>query len=410
MNPKLLDPEVLKSQDSLTEEQREAVRERAYKEARESEKERDEEEDDEDPFRSPLDKKEKVEDEEEEEESEADKKVREEEESKAAKESEEAEAKKAVEEKAQKLEAVRKKEEKDLTDEEKGLIEEDKKVQAQAREEDMAQYVESYSEKFGLSSEQAKKHVEKIYTVLDKYKKDPKEMAQALYHLNSKLSQAAEELSAIKNAPKEKEIVLNGKKLSEEESKTVLVEKYREFYKEKIPGIGEMSDETVFGLAWKEYNERKHILISERQKEMKGKAEEKRQQILENIPEEDKKFLKEIRGAVYRADDFEILDEGFDVQDYVNWARGRNYHKDMKAAVEKAVAEALKDKKIVGAQGGGGGVGGGAPAKKGSSVSLTSEEKERALDMYRSLDLSDDEKFKNYQKFKDSISKKKDKE
>lgn len=420
----VLDPEVLKEQESLSDEQRDEIRDRSYADAKKREKEaRDEEEDEEDPFEAPLDRKDKrprADEEEDEGEVEDDetpeeKQAREAEEAKAKEEAEKAEAEKAAAEKAQKVEAARKKEEKDLTDEDRELIRADDEVLAKAREKEIDEYVSVYSEKFGLTEAQARKDAEKVYGVMDKYKGQPREMAQALYHLNTKLAQTATELSAIKNAPKGKELIVKDKagqqkKLTEQETRDFLIPKYREHYKDQIPGLDEMSDDAVFALAWQKTEEQQRAVRAAYERNLKAMAEEKRREILQNISEQDKVFLKDIRGAIERAGDQEVLAEDFDVSDYVYWARGKNYHKDLKAAVEKAKEEALKEKKILGAENGGGGKGGGTPPKKGGAARLTEAEKKEALDMFERQDVSDDQKFKLFMEVKahrEAVNKKK---
>jgi len=399
--PPILDMEALKDQvEPLSEEQNEAIRESALKSAKAREK-ADVDDDDEDPFKSPLKKAE----DEHVEESEEQKATREAAEAKEKEDQEREETEKAEKEKTKQLEAARAKEEKDLTDDEKTLLKTDDEVKAKAREDERAQDVEAYAEKFGLSEAQATKEVEKIHGVLDKYSRNPKDMAQALYHSNAKLTQAASELAAIKNAPKEGELRIKGKTLSKEETREYLVSKYREYDPELTEGL---EDDKVFKLAWEKLVEKQKIAMGEAQKDLKDKAESKRREILEAIPEVDKKFLKDIRGSLYRVSDNDILQDDFEVEDYVRWARGGTYHKDIKAAVDKAVAEALKNKKIVGIQPGSGGAGAGTPPKKGGSTSLTDEDKETALDMYGSLKVEDSKKFALYEDFKKSQSKKKE--
>jgi hypothetical protein len=171
----------------------------------------------------------------------------------------------------------------------------------------------------------------------------------------------------------------------------------------------DLEDEKVYVLAEKEMREKIRIAEEKQAVALKDTAESKRQKLLNELPEADKKFAKDIRGGLYRLSDSEILDDDFDVSDLLCWARGKRYERDIKEAVEKAVVEAQKDKKILGNQGGGTGGGSSSQASKGGEApaKLSEEDKERALDMYDSLQISQEEKFSMYQKFLKKTAQKK---
>jgi hypothetical protein len=409
----LLNPEVLKDQNELTDEQHEEIRENAMREVNKERKARESDEDDEDPFKDPPSKKDtgskkdegdtedEPNEEEDSEKKEEDKgdgesKKKEKDEEKLAQETEKAE-------KAKKVEAARKKEEDQRTDNERELIKEADASEAEAKKQEFEADVEEYAEALGVSEAQARKDMEKIRGVSEKYKGNPKEMAKALYHAAVKLSQAHQRLSAIDNQLKPGQLVIGGKKLSEEESREYLIKVYREHYAELSEG---MDDDKVHKLAMKELTAKMQEIRERQYVEMKSGAEKKRHDLLEALPEVDKRFVKDVKASLSRVNDSEVLSEDFDLEDLLRHARGRNYHKDVKDAYERGKSDAIKEKKILGKKPedtSGGGSGG---AKKISSFGLTDSEKDQALDMYN-MPISDEEKFKLFSDYKKSISKKK---
>lgn len=408
MEKNLLDPEVLRGQSGgLTEDQKEAIKESAYAEIEKVHKGKVEEEDEEDLEDEEQDEDSDSEEEEDEddESDDSDEESDDEDDSEDDSESDDEEEKKPTIE--DKLKAAREKEEKDLTDEEKALIKQDDEVQAKAREEEKEAYIDEYAEKFGLTRSRAEKDVEKIYGVYDRYKGNPKEMSQALYHLNSKLSQVNNQMKQMQTTTNEKRVTVKGKLLSEDETKEFLVNTYKNHYKDQIKGLDEMSDEVIADLAWKEVTELDKKRAEENSQNIVKAAEEKRKKIVEDIPDRDKRFIKDIRGAINRAEDVDVLQEDFDVQDYIYWARGKNYHKDIEEAVKKATEEATKDKKIIGLRNDGTHKGSGKASKKGGSIDLKENEKIDALEMFKGLDIPDKTKFKRYKEYlKDTNQKK----
>lgn len=314
------------------------------------------------------------------------------------KEAKEAQAKTEEEEAAAKQKLVddaKAKAEDKRTEEEKKLVQEAEEAEKAQKTEKFEQEVQEYATKNGITEEAARKDVEKIQVVREKYKNDPTEMSRALYHLNKKLSQVTNELSSIKTAPKPGQVKINGKLLSVEETRELLIKNYREQFPEVCE---DLPDEKVHVLAEKELTERIRVATEKQQSLNRENAKNRRNELLSELPEQDKAFAKDVAGVLERVADSEVLDEDFDISDYVNWARGKNYHRDIKAAVEKAVKEAREEKKILGKKPEGASGGGQTPpAKKDSaSNSLTAAEKERALEMFSSLSVSDEEKYKYY--------------
>lgn len=318
---------------------------------------------------------------------------------KAAKEAEdqakaEAEAQATADaEKQKKLEEAKKKAETELSDEDKILLKEDTEAKAAARTAEIDKKASDYATKFGLGDEQAKKEVGKIFDMAEKYGKDPIEMAQALYHANAKLSQVSAQLKQVSEKPLPDELVIGGKKLTKQESDEMLVGMYRKHY----PEISEdLDDEKVVVLARKELLEKTKQINEQRAVELKTSADNKRKQLIDSLPENEKKFAGDLKTALARVSDSDMVSDDFSAEDYLRWSRGRYYHQDIKEAEARGEKRALANKKIVqvraGETGGSGG-GGSAPKGKSGAITLSDDQKERALQMYDGQPLTDDEKY-----------------
>jgi len=374
MDKTTLDPEALKTQDKLTPEQEEQIQLNAQKEF---EGKADEEDDA--PKTAPK-KDTGDEDGDEDEESEDDK----DEGSEGAKKDEaDPEAGKNDGEEGKK----------EPTAAEKKAAEE---AEAQAKA-DFEKNVLIYMDENSVSEKQAREELEHIGKIQDKYQKDPVKMGKTLLHLQRAYTESQERLKQFTEAPKEGELVINGKKLSVEESREKMVEMYRTAY----PKLTEdLDDEKVHELAVTEYKKEYARFLEKQKTEISTKAASVREELIKSLKDEDKPFLKDIKAILDKTDDAEIFAKDFDFSDYVYWARGRNFHKVLKEREEAAYKRGLEQKKILGAKPDGSGEEPKGSAKPGKSVSLTENEKERALAMYQSLAIPDSDKFKMYLDYK----------
>jgi len=381
MDKAILDPEVLKTQDKLTPEQEEQIALDVQKEIQdkadaEAGKKPDEPaHDDDDTGDDEGDKGDESTDDKEDKDPDA-KKTEEEE---AAAE-EERKAKEAEDNKG-----------KEPTEEEKAATAE---AEAKAKE-DFEKEVTIYQDENSLSEEQAREELGHIGKIQEKYAKDPVKMGKALLNLNRAFSESQARLKSFTEAPKEGELVINGKKLSVEESREKMVEMYRVAY----PKLAEdLDDDKVHELAVTEYKKEYARHLEKSELEIKTKAGEKRDELLKTLKDEDKPFLKDIKAILDRTEDGEIFAKDFDFTDYVYWARGRAFHKTVKEREDAAYQRGLEKRKVLGAKPDGGDEPKGS-TKPGKTVTLTSDEQTRALAMYESLQIPDAEKFKMFMEF-----------
>jgi hypothetical protein len=380
----VLDPEKLKDQGNLTEDQAEAVAQEAMKEY-ETENPPNQDED-------PEHTKNKEEQagqqtEEEKAQAEADRKAAE-------------EANKTDEQKAQEKEAA-----------DKLKTEEDTK-----KKEAFEQEVQAYAKESNLSVEEARTELESVGKIVDKYKGDAKQLAKANLHMQRTYSKTAEELKALKEAKPsvpEKEITIDTviKAIDEGKitlnGKTAMREEVISAYREQYPDVTEtIDDEAVLKLASKEMIDgiKKHreSFAKETESKAKEQAKEKKQKLIADLSAADKQFLPEIEPILNRISDSAILNEHFSVTDMVLWAKGKKFDQAIKEAEERGFKRGKEDPTIVGSK-----------PQEGSQITkkaggkktrtLTADEKERALDMYESAaDLSDEQKFEMFVDYLDS--------
>lgn len=376
MEKTTLDPEALKTQDKLTPEQEEQIQLSVQKEY---EPKADEEDD------APADAPKK------------DTEGKEGEEGDKSEEGKEGEGKDDGKDEADpeagKKEGEEGKEKKEPTADEKKAAEEAEKV----AKEDFEKNVLIYMDENSISEKQAREELEHIGKIQEKYAKDPVKMGKALLNLNRAFSESQSRLKQFTDAPKEGELVINGKKLSVEESREKMVEMYRTAY----PKVTEdLDDDKVHELAVAEYKKEYARFMERQETEIKTKAATTREELLKSLKDEDKPFLKDIKAILDKTDDAEIFAKDFDFTDYVYWARGRNFHKVLKEREDAAYKRGLEQKKILGAKPDGTGAEPKGSAKPGKTITLTEGEKERALSMYQSLNISDQEKFKMFMDYK----------
>lgn len=370
-----LDVEVLKTQDKLTEAQEEQIRENVFKEFQ-KEKEPEDKAGKGTPDEDTSDA-EDEEDSESDSEGKEDDKAESEDEAGEEEESEDEEADKESEGKA-----------KEPTDEEKKKSEEESAKEFEKQ-------VNLYAEENSIGEAQARAELEHIGKIQEKYSKEPAKLAKAVLYLQRAFTKTQETLKQIQETPQEGELVFKGKKLSKEESKEKLVEMYREAY----PQITEdLDDDKVYHLAFNEYKREYALFLDRQKKTTTEKASAKRQEVLNGLKEEDKPFLNDIKLILEKTEDSELLSEGFDPTDYLFWARGRNFHKILKEREDAAYKRGLEQKKILGVKPAGEEPKGATPKSKSSG--LTEQDKERALAMYESLQITDKEKFDMYRDYK----------
>jgi len=292
----------------------------------------------------------------------------------------------------------------DLKEEEKTRKLELIKAQEDEKTKVFEREVETYAKESSISLEEAREDLKSRDAIREKYKDDPKQLAKANLHMQRLYTRTQEELKAFKEAkPAQAEITIEGVTKAIEEGKFTIQGKPAtkdmviSAYREKNPDITEtIDDEAVLKIAAKEIRQ----AILDNQKEEQGKlaiaAKEKKDKVLTSLSEADKQFLPDIKPVIDNLTDAQIMNEKFDISAYLFWAKGKKTDQLIKEAEERGYKRGKEEAKIIAQKVP---VGAGNTPKGPAKVALTEKQKNRALDMYDGLQATEEEKFDWYREY-----------
>lgn len=242
--------------------------------------------------------------------------------------------------------------------------------------------IQTFAEKQKITFAEAKVELEAAQAVLSKYNNDPLEMARAYRSIQS----AHDKLKAVADAPAATTPVLlsQGQLKAEinayaEQNKDSIIEKYRTTHPKRTEM---MEDEAV--LEWakddaeKNYQAKAEGVVTK----IKTDAAAKRENLVNKIPQADARFAHDIKTALSRVSDRDVLNPQYSVENLLWQAKGQRYEDDMKAQYNRGLKAGKEDPKVLGmkAQGPAGGT-----AKKpaGETKSgLSDKQKNQAYDMF----------------------------
>lgn len=336
----------------------------------------------------------------------AEKKEKPEDEEPAEKPEAETEEQKADKQKKLLEEALKKPEDK-RSAEEIAAIDAHKKAEKEAQD----KRVKDLAAEQKISEEDARKEIESYSRIAEKYKRDPEQMAKALLRSQREFQKLRDQNQEAQNRQIEQsleikegdELSISGKKLSWEEAKPQIVETMRK----REPELTEdMDDDQVVRVALREINKQRKLAYEDQKVKITEDARAKREEIISGL-DVDEKFIPEIKSFLDEAPDRVVLDNRFDIQEAVMWAKGKHYDSDLKAHGEREYKRGLEDRKILGEKGGAGPVGGGksksndGESKKGWN-SLSESAKTRAREMYESAGFTEQEMYEAYMDYVES--------
>lgn len=303
----------------------------------------------------------------------------------------------------------------DLGEEELKLKQEliKKKDEQGKKKGDLDTKIEAYATEKGISVEEAREEFDSATRIAEKYKNDPVETARAALHLQRENARLQSELKNRKEAEQmpqitteliDKQIKANKFIVTMKDNtrraftKDDIVEEYR---KENPDETEEMEDETVYKVALKAIKNNMEKDIEDRKKGQITEAKEKRLELLNGLPEGDKKFLKDIKDVLDKQPDSHVLKEGFSLNDIVYWAKGKVYDRDLKEFGEAEFKRGQEQAKVLGIKSPSTGAKGSSDTKNKTTLQakvakMSDSDKERALNMYRGLKVSDEKKFEMF--------------
>lgn len=252
-------------------------------------------------------------------------------------------------------------------------------------EEPTAEQIQAWAEKHKLTLDEAKDDLTKTNAVLKNYQ-DPAEIARALRSTQSALDKLKNEQDkATKKASPVFERIAEDVFLKQdreviEENRDRIVENYRA----KFPNKSDMmTDEAILDEVGAERLKVYNDWAGKQEVKLRETATAKRDQVLAEIPEEDKRFIPLIKETLLETNDNYLLSDDFEIKHLIYHARGKTYHEDVKAAFERGVKKGKEDPKIIGTKPTGSG-----PSKRpttgagASGWAGTPEQKQRAEEMY----------------------------
>lgn len=304
------------------------------------------------------------------------------------------------------LEEALKKPEDERSAEEIAAIDANKKAEKEAQD----KRIKDLAAEQKISEEDARKEIESYARIAEKYKRDPEQMAKALLRSQREFQKLRDQNQEAQKRQIEQsleikegdELTIGGKKLSWEEAKPQIVETMRK----RDPELTEdMDDDQVVRVALREINKQRKLAFEDQKSKIAEEARTKREEILSGL-DVDEKFIPEIKGVLDEAPDTVVLDDRFDIQEAVLWAKGKHYDADLKAHGEREYKRGLEDRKILGEKGGSP-VSGGKPksndgGKKSGWDSLSDKDKTRAREMYESAGFTEQEMYEAYTEYVES--------
>lgn len=284
-----------------------------------------------------------------------------------------------------------------LAGEQGKTVDEITRAEVEKKEQDR---LESVAKEEGVSVDTLKENEAKDNEIVNRHKGSASKIAKALRGLQSSYDKSQNELTQLKSQQEAQKSKLSDKEIEErcEENRDRIIEQYIKMY----PAESEDLSEDVIFDRGKNLVKASQKNIAEKQKgEIKQKADDKRQQFLRDLKEDDREFKTDIEHALKETLDNQIIHNDFDIKELIVWARGKKYTTEhVKSLVDASFKRGQEQSKILGEKTK---VGGAKPSGQQTySHNLTDVEKDRALVVYSAYEnWSDSKKFAEYEKIKD---------
>ena len=276
--------------------------------------------------------------------------------------------------------------------------------------------VSEYAKTKDIEPEEARRTLEGAKTVIEKYEGDSEKIAIAHLGLQQLVSKKDEDIKAAREeasqprmpqsameweyAIKERGLVTTG---GVQENWEKVVENYRAKNPRDTEGL---EDDQVLRTVAKEIHLRASSHYKERSLKDKTDANEKREKLITNLPESEKKFSSDLKALLKTIPDRAVLDKNYTLEHSISWARGRYFTPDKLAELEKESEQkgferGQASKKIIS-----GVIGKSSPASKKTTPILSKAEEIEADDMFPNVD-DPKERAKMYIEIRDDRKKNK---
>ena len=295
----------------------------------------------------------------------------------------------------------------------KEKTEDEKKAESEKAAQELETRAIEFAKEENVTIQEAKTELEHIQKQKDRFAGDPDKMAKTILHGQREYSKLQEDNKLLNERAETAERALSQRVIKVKtadgtekeydlrtedgraEWKVGIVESFRTDHQKETENL---DDDEVFDLAQKKFNQFRTEKLRGAKRELSEKAGQRRVELIQSLPEADKKYSAEIEPLLNEYSDEVITHKDFSIADTVLWAKGKHYDEDIKAAEKAADERGFKrgqeNAKIVGA---GGTTGKNPPKSKGGFVNdLTEKEKATAFDMFEGQAMTDEEKFKEY--------------
>jgi len=297
------------------------------------------------------------------------------------------------------------KEDADLSDEDKTKKADIVTARADTTAKDTETEIKAYAEEHKVTEDEARADLESIAKIQEKYKDDPKQLAKANLHLQRLYSKTEEDaktqrnatppqevtVDAVEKAMADGEIVIDGKKVSQETT----IEAYRKAYPDLTE---ELEDSKVLKLAAKDFKQAIDKRSVQANVQVSVKAQEKRSSMYDSISKADERFIPDAKSVIEKLSDAQVAHDTFDVNTYIQYVKGNVYDSDIKKISDekkdfgaKEYKRGLQEAKILGTKRAPDGK---TPVK--GTTALTDAQKKRAEEMYDNPDITKEKAYELY--------------
>ena len=253
-------------------------------------------------------------------------------------------------------------------------------------------YVDEYSVKEGITKEASREIIEKDIETAKGFSYDPVKMARSIRSSQSeygKLQNKIKELEATKEETPEIQISDQGMR-----TKTAFYKKddLLDMYKKDYPELTEdLEDDKVWELV--KQHTATHIKEDESKRVSQAKllADDKIDDIVNNLSDKDKEFSKDLKDILRFSDPVIVSKNDFDPVHYLNAIKGQYFDERIKNAREEAYKRGRESVRIKVPSGSSKGH---TPSKR-KTVSLSSSDQKEALSLFSTLE--DQDAFEAYE-------------
>lgn len=305
-----------------------------------------------------------------------------------------ADTKKQQDEEAETERLTKKSEELDKTVEE---VQEIEKAETETVEK---QRIETIAKEENITVDQVTENEKKDQEIVDRHQGDSMKIARAVRTQQSAFAKLENDHETLKTSVEKQERIINEEEFNAQcnDKREDIITKYKASYPEQ----GEQDDEVLFERGKSLLRTKWDDARAFEKKAVSDQAKDKRKELAEGLPEDVKKeFLTDIQESLEKLTDQQVLSKKFNVEYIVQLARGQKYTPEyIKKIEEDGYRRGKEQRKIVRNVKSPNSP---PPSEKNKAIttSLTQEQKDRALDMYMGTNMTEQQKYDEYEKIKD---------